>query len=201
MIKAINEIPSEFSADFSEEKCRHFIFSAIQRAGFERTRIFKYNDDKKLFICISSFERGIEDSLRGKTNRIDQSPYSKDMVETYLNNKRARIYDPTDPLLFGEDPSAIAFGKPKDLPWAAAPLIVDGELYGQIAADNKSSRKPITEESLEYLNLIAVQISRSLTQRRISQLTTLMETVPDYIYFKDRESRFLRNQPFNDKIF
>jgi len=63
---------------------------------------------------------------------------------------------------------------------------------GQICADNKLSRKSITEESLEYLNLIAVHISRSLTQSRESRLTTLMNTIPDYIYFKDRESRFLQ---------
>lgn len=190
-LRTISEIPPEFSADWSEKNL-HFIFKAIKAAGFESARIFKYDGDRKLFTCVGSFERGREDSLRGKSSGIEENPYANDMVETYLNNKRARIYDPTDPLSFGEDPSAVAFGKPEDLPWAAAPLIVDNELYGQITVDNGWSRKPITEESLEYLNLIAVQISRSLTQRRVSQLTTLMETIPDYIYFKDLESRYLR---------
>ena len=200
-LRTINEISLEFSADWSDRKSLNSIFTAIQASGFDRARIYKYDTEKKEFTCMGSYEQGVQDLLQGKINAVEENPYAKDMVDTYLNNTRVRIYDPTDPLSFGEDPNAALFGKPKDLPWAAAPLIVDNELYGHITADNKVTRKAITEENLEYLNLIAVQISRSLTECRISQLTNLMETVPDYIYFKDLESRFLRISNSMTKYF
>ena len=200
-LRTISEIPHIVNTDWLDKRSSRLIFAALQAAGFERACIFKYDPENKIFTCMGSFEPGSEDSMRGKSGRIDKNPYNKDMVDTYLNNKRARIYDPTNPLSFGEDPNAVDFGKPKDLPWAAAPLIVDNDLCGQITADNRSTRKPITEESLERLNLIAVQISRSLTHVRTSQLATLMESAPDHIYFKDLDGKFLQISSSMSKYF
>jgi PAS domain S-box-containing protein len=190
-LHAITEMPSDLDADFANDKFLNHIYNVMLAAGFERGRVFTYDQSSGEFNCVGSFDPNSNGDFISHRSGINENPYAKDMKDTFLNNRRARIYDPTDPRFFGEDPSADDFAKPKDLAWAAAPLIVLGELTGQITADNALTRKPITEESLEYLNLIAVHISRCMSQRYTAQLSILMKEHPDFIYFKDRESRFL----------
>jgi hypothetical protein len=55
------------------------------------------------------------------------------------------------------------FGKPKDLPWAVAPLFIGRKLLGYIAADQKLSRRPITTWELSSLGVFGTIAAQALT--------------------------------------
>jgi two-component system sensor histidine kinase KdpD len=69
------------------------------------------------------------------------------------------VYDSTQ---FGPDPEAEGLQKDPKAPWAAAPLVVGGRLYGQIIADNGRSQRIISSEALDYLTLLAALAAQAI---------------------------------------
>ena len=72
-------------------------------------------------------------------------------------------------------------GKPPDLPWVVIPLIIGGDLYGQIVADNAKSRDEIEEQVLPYLTLSA-RLHRSKCAARAIDLLKLRRL--DLLYYR-----------------
>jgi len=171
---AIQRIMHELHNDLSWPEFLRLIFHAMHAAGFERARYYTFQEKERKFVCENSFDMDAQrepviDQLQGKEIDVDQNPYAKRTVEEALSNPVARLFDPNDWSLFGPDPDAEKLGKTADLPWVAVPIVVDGELHGKFEVDNLLSRRQITEESLEYLTLLASVASQAIARTKTSE--------------------------------
>jgi len=190
--------PIGMSDTFPDDYVLHWLLG-VQAAGFERARLFAFDKKETLFICIASL---------GVLNRWSESrcvislsvnQYAKHLADNYSVNHRARVYDPSLCFPGGIDPNASLFDKPPDLPWAAVPIIINGELLGQIIADNAVSRLPIANDSLEHLTLLGGLISQAIAKERNSRTIadfeafyhSLAEGCPRCVIRKDVDGRFL----------
>jgi PAS domain-containing protein len=138
------------------------IFQDIKAIGFERARIFQFLPKDKVFECVASFGPDFDNLFQGKRIYYAHNAYAAEIYDSHLLKPFAREFDPTDPQSFGPDPNAGDFDTPQDLPWAAVPLSLNGELCGQVAVDNKVSGRAISKRQLEYLTMIASLVSKAL---------------------------------------
>lgn len=157
----IRQMPSEIGFDPATVEYRKVVFHGLRAFGFERGFIFDFKALEKQFQCVASYGPENEDFFRGLSIALADNPYARHLAKA---GSEARTHDPGDPGPLGEDPDAATFERPGDLPWAAVPVIVDGQLYGQITVDNKTTGKSITAEALQFLALLAKMVSKALSQ-------------------------------------
>lgn len=85
-------------------------------------------------------------------------------------------------------------------PLALTPLVSGISLLGVFYNDNALDGKPLDDDQQEivvlYCSVLANIIERIRTEKELEQerflLQTLLNNIPDYIYFKDRHSRYTR---------
>jgi signal transduction histidine kinase/putative methionine-R-sulfoxide reductase with GAF domain len=162
ILEAIGRILTNMQTELSREKNLRLILRGVQEVGFDRVRVFRFDADTKSFVCLDSLgaaEAEEAGKYAGHTILLARSQYATDTVKTALNNPRARKYDP---IKFGPSPDAEALGRDPDLPWAVAPLVISGTLYGQITADNTPTRREITDESLEYMTFLGALAAQTI---------------------------------------
>jgi len=151
ILQKLRQILAHLQTEPSLEKKFDLILEAVQNAGFDKARVFEYMETNNTFV--GRFSRGMKDPKNFLRQVIspEKNPYVKLTLETWAGNSIAR----RDHIgLYGSDPDARALEKNPDLPWATVPMVLAGKLYGYIAADNKSSKREITNDSLEYLTLL-----------------------------------------------
>jgi PAS domain S-box-containing protein len=117
------------------------------------------------------------------------------MIGWCVANKRARIA-----LDVGEE--AVRFDNPL-LPETrselALPLVSRGQAIGALTIQS-AEEAAFTEEDIAVLQTLADQVATAIANARLYKalaqeqylMNALMDNVPDYIYFKDAESRFVR---------
>jgi len=117
------------------------------------------------------------------------------MIGWCVANKKARIA-----LDVGEE--AVRFDNPL-LPETrselALPLVSRGEVIGALSTQS-TKEAAFTDEDIAVLQTMADQVANAIANARLydeahrerSLLQALLNNSPDYIFFKDRESRFIR---------
>jgi PAS domain S-box-containing protein len=163
VLRALTGLSDAAGLDLTADCYRQVIFEGMRSRGLERGRIFVLKPAERKLMCVATYDGDAEDLYRGRSSSLDQNPYARHLARNCTLDPTARKYDPLNPVFFGPDPTAARFGKPPELSWVAAPIVVDGELYGQITGDNKFSRTQITQETLDYLTLLTNVVSRTLT--------------------------------------
>ena len=148
------------------------VLYALVSSNFDRARIFKYIPEDESFECLDSM--GVEEAgtFNGQTINAGASKYAKFTLQSWQENPSAAIRDPRNPRMFGADPYAALLRKPSDMPWAVAPLVMMGRLYGYIAADNGRTRRPISAKDLAHMDLFS-----TLTAQLIYNLLKLPQKV------------------------
>ncbi len=83
---------------------------------------------------------------------LESSEHSARLKARAVNNDvETWVLDPTKD---GPDPHAERLGKPAGLPWAIVPLMIAGNFYGSISADNANTRAAITPDMAGHLTLL-----------------------------------------------
>jgi PAS domain S-box-containing protein len=84
--------------------------------------------------------------------------------------------------------------------WLGAPLVIEDRLVGVMRVVNSSQTDPYSARDIDVVTYVAQQVAIAIDRRRAHDalrqeqrlFESLMANVPDIIYLKDTESRFLR---------
>jgi DNA-binding transcriptional MerR regulator len=161
-LNAIRKLMSEIRSQVSYHGSVRATLRALTQADFDRARVFDYDAKRRTFTCIDSMGVEADGAFTGKEINIAHSPYALKTEKTLPEYSEAELRDPTDPGLYGPDPNAEMFTKPPELPWAVQPLFSGRKLFGYIAADNKTSRRPISSWELGSLSLFGTLAAQAL---------------------------------------
>ena len=146
------------------------ILQGVLASGFERARVFEFKERPQHFFCLASLSipKGMEAPGKYKKCIIElvNSPYAKLTSRIWKEEIAASIRNPAAKDGLGHDPYAEKLDKPKYLPWAVAPLVINGKLYGYLAADNRWTESPISARSLEYLTFIGAFAAQAIANAR-----------------------------------
>jgi hypothetical protein len=138
------------------------VLKATLAVGFDRVRIFTYDEVNSRFVCQDSIGgREPDGAFSGVPISLAESPYAQYTVNDALTRPEAHIRSPE---MFGTDPLAKRLKKPDDLEWVVAPIFFGDRLWGYIAADNASSRLKITDAALQELTLVADLVTGSMSE-------------------------------------
>jgi signal transduction histidine kinase/transcriptional regulator with GAF, ATPase, and Fis domain len=150
----------------SEEAALRVIATGLKEFGFDRVRIFGFSDESQAFIPL--WEEGMlshEQFFLKCIIPIRDNAYARRTVEIARDRPTAHIFDPKkDPL--GPDPHRSVLEKDPELPWAVVPLVIAGQLLGQIVVDFAKSKLPITEDHKNYLNAVGALAAGVLSNAR-----------------------------------
>ncbi len=154
VLVSIQEILNQMQTEMSREKNLRLILQGIQDAGFDRVRIYETDEAQEKLVGIDSV--GMEDpaSFVGYAMTIRDNPYVHHVAKQSLTRPAACWFDPADPAYWGVDPAAASLGKDDDLPWLDVPLVIAGRFYGMIGADNMHTRREITSDHLDFMNVV-----------------------------------------------
>lgn len=190
-LKALHEVTSELSqASSFDELCRRAVELGCSRLGFDRLGLWFFDTDPNFML--GSF--GIDETGQIRDERHQRLPVSKgEFVQELL---AGRVFAPTrdDVPLYNDRHEVVGTG------WKVVAQMWDRDRnVGWISIDNLLSHKPLWDYDLELLSLYADTLGHLTTVRRTEDalvaertlLRTIIDTVPDPIYVKDTESRFI----------
>ena len=126
------------------------------------------------------------------------------MIGWCIANKQARIA-----LDVGKE--AVRFENPllsETRSELALPLVSRGQVIGALTIQS-AEEAAFSEEDIAVLQTLADQVTTAIANARLYKalaqeqylMNALMNTIPDYIYFKDTESRFIRTTRAHAKTF
>jgi GAF domain-containing protein len=147
------------------------ILQGVLASDFERARVFELKPRTQQFVCLTSLSvpKGMEapEKYKNLVIHLAKSPYAKHTSQIWTKEIAASIRNPAAKDGLGADPYAEKLDKPKYLPWAVAPLVINGKLYGYLAADNRWTERPISSRSLEYLTFIGAFAAQAIANRHV----------------------------------
>jgi signal transduction histidine kinase/putative methionine-R-sulfoxide reductase with GAF domain len=131
----------------------HHLLHGLYILGFERVCLFDYVHGKNF---VGRYSIGMEEleQFSGCIISRDTNRYAAHTIAKAKTDTSSIVFDPTNPQWFGPDPDGHKIGKDPRQPWAVAPLVFEGKVYGQIIAFNPRSWRTISSRALSYLNLI-----------------------------------------------
>lgn len=176
LIERLMESSAALLSENSRSEVLRSILQVIQKSGFDRVRIYLLSADGRML-------RG-EAQVGMKASRFEgvEWPVNSDF---YFQTLR----DAERPLLLTPIP-----GQPEHseerldreglTEWVSVPLSLRGKVIGQLSADNKFSRRPISESELEPLKLFAALAAAAIekaeliekAERRARELEALRRT-------------------------
>jgi len=120
------------------------------------------------------FNLASPEELLGKT---DFDFFPKDLAARYFADEQL-IFQSGRPLLDHEEPTMDRDGNQRWLSTTKAPLKdAQGKIFGLVGMGREITERKLTEKALAW-------------ERHL--FDTLLDNIPDYIYFKDLQSRFIR---------
>lgn len=170
VLVSIQEILTQMQTEMSREKNLRLILQGIQTAGFDRVRIYETDETREKLVGIDSV--GMEDpaSFVGYSMTIRDNPYVHHVAKQSLTRPAACWFDPADPTFWGTDPAAPSLGKDDDLPWLDVPLVIAGRFYGMIGADNMHTRREITSDHLDFMNVVGALTAQVIANTHTVEL-------------------------------
>jgi PAS domain S-box-containing protein len=190
-LKALHEVSFELSNTHSlDDLFRRAIELGCSKLGFDRLGLWLLDADPKFIV--GTF--GIDEYGQIRDERNQRLPISPgEYVEEWLDG---RVFAATrnDVPLYNDRHEIIGIG------WKAVSQMWDGERsIGWLSTDTLFSKRPLSDYQLELLSLYATTLGHLATVRKTEEtliaernlFRTVIDTVPDYIYVRDRNGRFL----------
>lgn len=190
-LKALHEITVELTGvEDVDTFYRRAVELGLERLGFERLGLLLYDPERNLGLGTYGTD------LSGKLMREDHiafQPNTNDGIFKQTFNSEIRFVVKKDAPLY-HNMQVIGHG------WNAAAVLWNGEVkLGWLAIDNGITGMPIPQNVLDILALYAMSLGTLLAQKRsqtalVNQrnlLRTLIDNLPDVIYVKDLQSRFV----------
>jgi PAS domain S-box-containing protein len=198
-LKALHEITVELtSVEDIDTFYKRAVELGLERLGFERLGLLLYDPINDL--GLGTYGTDPSGKLM-KEDHIAFKPSNNDGLLRQTFNSEIRFVVNKDASLY-HNMKVIGRG------WNAAAVLWHGEFkLGWLAIDNAITGLPIRQTVLEILSLYAMSLGTLLAQKRsqtalVNQrnlLRTLIDNLPDVIYVKDLQSRFvLVNRAFMD---
>lgn len=152
------------------------ILQVVRDSGFDRARLYLLSDDEKMLRGVA--QAGMNDS---HFDGIEWPVATDCHLQKLLTERKPLILKPVS----GEPKhSEERLAKEGLDEWVSVPLSLRGKVIGQLSADNKFSRRPISEQELEPLKLFADLAAAAIekaeliekTERRTKELEALQRT-------------------------
>ncbi|MEO8594203.1 MAG: ATP-binding protein [Candidatus Solibacter sp.] len=137
----------------------HRIGSALLADGFDRVRLFRWNAKLGQFEGWLSWGMSNPERFPGIVIS-PTNPYACYTAKRAVADPSAYLFDPTGANRLAvslpkvPDPDAAKTEKNPTASWAVVPIVFNGNLKGQIAADTERSKRSIGAEHLEYMTVI-----------------------------------------------
>ncbi len=190
-LKALHEITLELTGiEDLDTFYKRAVELGLERLGFERAGLMLYDPNRKL--AYGTYGTDQFGKLWHEAHiEFDPSGMSG-LLERTFNSETRFIVDKDAPLF--HDQQVIGRG------WNAAAVLWHGEVkLGWLAIDNAMTGLPISQSVLDILALYTMRLGTLLAQKRsqialVNQrnlLRTLIDNLPDVIYVKDLQSRFV----------
>ena len=170
VLECIQEILTQMQTEMSREKNLRLILHGVQSAGFDRVRIYEVDEARERLVGIDSVGMEDPEAFTDYSMSIRENPYVNHVARQSLTRPAACWFDPADPAFWGPDPAAPSLGKADDLPWLDVPLVIAGRLYGMIGADNMQSRREITRDHLEFMNVVGALTAQVIANSQTVEL-------------------------------
>jgi GAF domain-containing protein/CheY-like chemotaxis protein len=129
------------------------ILRGVQTIGFDRVRLYLLSQDAQTMV--GQAQVGLETEFIGLELPVAEDVY----VQAMLADPRPRVFAREDnkPVPYEQK-----LAKEEINQWACVPLLLRGEVIGKLSADNKFSKRPITEAELEPIALFASQAAAAI---------------------------------------
>jgi signal transduction histidine kinase len=147
------------------------VMEGIRAVGFERVRIFAARPGGRLVgLCSAGMDRWAFE------NRPEDSPYVASIhpedgkayneyvagLVRRINQQQADLLAEVHPRPGDRpDPHSAELGKAPDTPWVDVPLVSVGKFYGELAADNRFTERPLTDTDKLYINVFGALAARA----------------------------------------
>jgi len=139
----------------NEEECRH-VWNCIADRGLTLADFLEQFDQLKKYQTAQ---------LNVKTQAIRWKVREKDDVFTRTMKEKCCFYVTPEQSALLVPPPVRELLDTREL--VTAPLVVTGEFLGLVIADNKFSGRPITEEDIQLLSIVANQTAAALSHIRL----------------------------------
>lgn len=174
----IGNILDQMQTELNLKKNLASILSGIQEAGFDRVRVFEFQEESQSFIGLGSIGMESVEMVEGYRVFAEKNQYIRDTVQIWSTDRKAKLYDSS---MFGPDPDAAALQKNPELPWAVIPLVTNDKLYGYISADNSRTKRLILEDSLQYLTLYGALACQAIVNRQTIDLLSARKLRDEFL--------------------
>lgn len=170
VLSAVQDILMQMQTELSRDKILRLILNGVQKAGFDRVRIFEVDETRHQISGIDSVGMDDPEAFLGYTISLADNPYVGHVARRSRTDPGACWFDPKNASYWGADPDAEALGKDADLPWLDVPLVIAGKFYGMIGADNALTRHEITPDQLEFMTLIGALAAQAIANAQTVDL-------------------------------
>lgn len=199
-LKALHEVSFELSKiRVLDELHRRAIELGRSKLGFDRLGLWLLDPDPQFIV--GTFGVDEHGEIRDERNQrlpISYGEYVKEWLE-------GRVFAATrdDVPLYNDRHEVIGTG------WKAVAQVWDGERsIGWLSTDTLFSKKPLADNQLELLSLYASTLGHLMAVRNTEEtllaernlFRTVIDTVPDYIFARDLEGRFLLGNKASWKV-
>lgn len=174
----IGNILDQMQTESDLKKNLKSILSGVQKAGFDRVRVFEFQEESLSFVGLGSVGMDPPESVEGYRVFAKKNPYIQHTIDVWETDRRARRYDSS---LYGPDPDAPALKKAPGAPWAVVPLVTNSKLYGYISADNTTTGREISDDSLQYMTLYGALACQAIVNQQTIDLLSGSKLRNDFL--------------------